>query len=81
MTIYMNSTTSDIPLVCNMDVFTPAEREDHIQATNQSISQCKVFMQWKTAMNLLSPMNQRRLWGWENLFQTSGYAVHSWSLR
>ena len=35
MTIYMNSTASDTPLECNMDVFTPAEREDHIQTTTQ----------------------------------------------
>lgn len=35
MVIYMNSKTSDTPLVCKMDVFTPAEREDHIQSTSQ----------------------------------------------
>jgi hypothetical protein len=35
MVIYMNSNTSTTPLVCNMDVFTPAEREDHIQSTTQ----------------------------------------------
>jgi len=35
MVIYMNSKTSDTPLVCNMDVFTPTEREDHIQSTTQ----------------------------------------------
>ena len=33
MVIYMNSMTSDTPLVCNMAVFTPAERADHIQST------------------------------------------------
>jgi hypothetical protein len=30
----MNSTHPQIPLACNMNVFTPAERELHIQATN-----------------------------------------------
>src|SRR5688500_14063117 len=35
MVIYMNSKSSDTPLKCNMDVFTPAEREDHIQSTTQ----------------------------------------------
>lgn len=35
MVIYMNLNTSENPFVCNMDVFTPEEREDHIQATNQ----------------------------------------------
>ena len=35
MVIYMNSNTSITPLVCNMDVFTPTEREDHIQSTTQ----------------------------------------------
>ena len=33
MVIYMNSKTSDTPLVCNMDVFTPTVRESHIQST------------------------------------------------
>jgi hypothetical protein len=31
----MNSSTSQIPLACNMSVFTPAERESHIQTTKQ----------------------------------------------
>ena len=31
----MKSNTSDTPLFCNMDVFTPTEREDHIQSTIQ----------------------------------------------
>lgn len=31
----MNSKTSNTPLVCDMDVFTPTEREDHIQSTAQ----------------------------------------------
>ena len=35
MVIYMNSNISDTPLVCNMDVFTPNERENHIQSTTQ----------------------------------------------
>jgi hypothetical protein len=35
MVIYMNSRTSDTPLACNMDVFTPTERADHIQSTTQ----------------------------------------------
>ena len=30
----MNSTHPQIPLACNMNVFTPAERELHIQTTN-----------------------------------------------
>ena len=28
---------SDTPLVCNMDVFTPAQRESHIQTTTELI--------------------------------------------
>jgi hypothetical protein len=35
MVIYMSSKALDTPLVCNMDVFTPAEREDHMQSTGQ----------------------------------------------
>ena len=29
----MKTNTQDIPLACNMNVFTPAEREGHIQTT------------------------------------------------
>jgi hypothetical protein len=35
MVVYMNSRTSDTPLVCNMDVFTPTERTGHIQSATQ----------------------------------------------
>lgn len=35
MVIYMNLSTPDTPLVCNMDVFTPAEREAHVRSTTQ----------------------------------------------
>ena len=35
MVIYMNSNTTTKPLVCDMGVFTPSEREDHIQSTTQ----------------------------------------------
>ena len=35
MVIYMNSNISDTPLVCNMGVFTPGERENHIQSTTR----------------------------------------------
>ena len=31
----MKSNTSGTPLFCNMDAFTPTEREDHIQSTTQ----------------------------------------------
>jgi hypothetical protein len=35
MVIYMNSNISVTSLVCNMDVFTPSERENHIQSTTR----------------------------------------------
>ena len=31
----MKTNLQDTPLVCNMNVFTPAEREDHIQTTTK----------------------------------------------
>ncbi len=31
----MKSETQSTPIVCNMDVFTPLERENHIQTTTQ----------------------------------------------
>ncbi len=35
MDVDMKSDTPQTPLVCNMDVFTPAERENHIRTTTQ----------------------------------------------
>ena len=35
MVIYVKSSTSDTRLICTMDMFTPTEREDHIQSTTQ----------------------------------------------
>ena len=37
MVIYMKSNTSETPLVCNMDVFTAAQHEAHIQTTTQLV--------------------------------------------
>src|SRR5687768_16105193 len=35
MNVDMKTYVKNTPLVCNMDVFTPAERENHIQTTTQ----------------------------------------------
>jgi len=35
MDVDMKSANLDTPLVCNMDVFTPAQRENHIRATTE----------------------------------------------
>jgi len=37
MVIYMKSNTSETPLVCNMNVFTAAQHEAHIQTTTQLV--------------------------------------------
>ena len=37
MVIYMKSSTSETPLICNMDVFTAAQRKAHIQTTTQLV--------------------------------------------
>jgi hypothetical protein len=37
MVIYMNSSPSDTPLICNMDVFTAAQRASHIENTAQLV--------------------------------------------
>ena len=37
----MNSTSPQIPLACNMNVFKPAERELHIQITNKLFQSLK----------------------------------------
>jgi hypothetical protein len=35
MSIDMNSENQDLPIICNMDVFTPVERENHVRNTDQ----------------------------------------------
>ena len=35
MDVDMNPETQDTPIVCDMNVFTPQERENHIRTTNQ----------------------------------------------
>ena len=37
MVIYMTPGPSDTPLICNMDMFTAAQREFHIQTTTQLV--------------------------------------------
>jgi len=55
----MKSNTSDTPLFCKMDVFTPTEREDHIQSTIQLYQSVQSIHEVENVMNLLSLRNQR----------------------
>jgi hypothetical protein len=46
---------SDTPLACNMDVFTPAQRENHIQATLELIRALKGVEKLEKGYQFLFP--------------------------
>jgi hypothetical protein len=54
MIIYMNSKTAT-PLVCNMDVFTPAEREDHMRSTTQLYQSVQVIQEVENGYEFIFP--------------------------
>lgn len=55
MVIYMSSNSSDTRLVCNMDVFTPTEREDHIQSTTQLYQSVQSIHQVENGYEFIFP--------------------------
>ena len=81
MVIYMNSNISVTPLVCNMGVFTPGERENHIQSTTRLYRSVQDIHEVENGHGFIFPNQTGIIQNWENLFQTSGDAVHSWGLR
>jgi hypothetical protein len=46
---------SDTPLACNMDVFTPAQRENHIQATLELIRALKGVEELENGYQFIFP--------------------------
>jgi len=55
MVIYMISKMSITPLVCKMDVFTPTERDDHIQSTTQLYQSVQSIHEVKSGYEFVFP--------------------------
>ena len=55
MIIYMNSKTANTPLVCNIDVFTLTEREDHIRSTTQLYQSVQVIEEVESGYEFIFP--------------------------
>ena len=55
MDVNMKIPTQNIPLACNMDVFTPAEREKHIQTTAQLFQSVRAIHEAENGFEFLFP--------------------------
>jgi len=51
----MKSETENIPIVCNMNVFTPAERERHIQTTTQLLQSVQNIREVENGYEFIFP--------------------------
>lgn len=51
----MKSDTQQTPLICNMDVFTPAEREQHIRSTAQLFQSVQAIHKAENGFEFLFP--------------------------
>jgi hypothetical protein len=55
MNVDMNTPAQNTPLVCNMDVFTPAERENHIRTTTQLFQSVQTVHEVKNGFEFMFP--------------------------
>ncbi|HVF25699.1 MAG TPA: hypothetical protein VNA23_07410 [Anaerolineales bacterium] len=55
MVVDMNIPTQNTPLVCNMDVFTPTERENHIQTTTQLFQRIQTILESENGFEFMFP--------------------------
>ena len=51
----MKSDTENTPIVCNMNVFTPAEREKHIQTTTQLFQSVQNIQEVENGFEFIFP--------------------------
>jgi len=51
----MKSNSQDIPLVCDMNVFTPAERESHIQNTTNLFQSVQAIQEVENGYEFIFP--------------------------
>jgi hypothetical protein len=55
MDVDMKTPAQNIPLVCHMDVFTPAEREHHIQTTAQLFQSVQTIHEAENGFEFMFP--------------------------
>ena len=55
MNVDMKTTTQNIPLVCNMDVFTPVESENHIRTTTQLFQNVQTIHEVENGFEFMFP--------------------------
>ena len=55
MNVDMKIPAQNTPIVCNMDVFTPAERENHIQTTTQLFQHVQTIHEVENGFEFMFP--------------------------
>ena len=55
MNVDMKTSVQNTPLVCNMDAFTPAERENHIQTTTQLFQRVQTVHEVENGFEFIFP--------------------------
>jgi hypothetical protein len=55
MNVDMKTYVQNTPLVCNMDVFTPAERENHIRTTTQLFQHVQTIHEVENGFEFMFP--------------------------
>jgi len=55
MNVDMKNPVQNTPLVCNMDVFTPAERENHIRTTTQIFQSVQTIHEVESGFEFIFP--------------------------
>src|SRR5687767_12495718 len=55
MDVDMKSDTQQTPLICSMDVFTPSEREHHIQTTTQLFQSVQAIHEAENGFEFMFP--------------------------
>ena len=55
MDVNMKAPAQQTPLICNMDVFTPAERENHIRTTTQLFQSVQAIHEAENGFEFLFP--------------------------
>jgi hypothetical protein len=55
MNVDMNTPAQNIPLACNMDVFTSGEREKHIQTTTQLFQSVQTIHETENGFEFMFP--------------------------
>src|SRR6185503_7153233 len=69
MDVDMKAPAQQTPLICNMDVFTPAERENHIRTTTQLFQSVQTIHEAENGFEFMFPNFDKQ----ENLIQLAEF--------